>query len=136
MDVDAALRFVAENHHAVLVTHRHDGRPQMSPVLATVDTDRLVVISSRETAIKVKNIHRDARVSMCVMNDGFFGPWVQIDGTAEVISLPDAMDGLIEYYRGVSGEHPDWDDYCAMMAREKRVLIRVTPERAGPAVSG
>jgi PPOX class probable F420-dependent enzyme len=94
------------------------------------------VVSSRETAVKTKNLRRDGHASLCVMNDGFYGPWVQVDGTAEVVSLPEAMDGLVEYYRQVAGEHPDWDDYRAAMQREKRVLLRITPERAGPNVSG
>jgi PPOX class probable F420-dependent enzyme len=94
------------------------------------------VISSRETAIKVKNLRRDPRTSVCVVEDSFFGGWVQVDGSAEVVSLPDAMEGLIEYYRDISGEHPSWDEYRAAMERERRVLIRITIERAGPTQSG
>ena len=135
MDVEGAVRFVAENHQAILCARRKDGSPQMSPVAAAV-VDGTIVISSRETAIKVKNLRRDARVSLCVVNDGWYGPWVQIDGTAEVVSLPAAMGGLVEYYRQVAGEHPDWDDYRGAMEREQRVLIRVVAERAGPNVSG
>ncbi len=136
MDIDAALRFVAENHHAVLATRRRDDAPQLSPVAVAVDDDGKLVVSSRETAVKIKNLRHDPRASVCVMNDAFYGPWVQVDGTAEVVSLPDAMDGLVAYYRQVSGEHPDWDDYRAAMERDQRVLIRVTLERAGPNVSG
>jgi PPOX class probable F420-dependent enzyme len=135
VDIEAALRFVAENHHAVLATRRRDGSPQMSPVAVAAD-DGAVVISSRETAIKVKNLLRDNRASLCLLNDGFFGPWGQLEGPAEIVTLPEAMDGLIAYYRQISGEHPDWDDYRDGMEREKRVLIRVTPVRAGPNVSG
>jgi PPOX class probable F420-dependent enzyme len=135
MDVEAALRFVGENHRAVLATHRRDGMVQMSPVAVAADAG-LVIISSRETAIKVKNLRRDSRAALCVMNDGFYGSWVQIDGTAEIVPLPDAMEGLVAYYRAVAGEHPDWDDYRAAMQREKRVLIRITPQRAGPNISG
>jgi PPOX class probable F420-dependent enzyme len=135
MDIEAALRFVAENHHAVLATRRRDGSPQLSPIACGVDGGD-IVISSRETAIKTKNARRDPRVSLCVLADSFYGPWAQVDGTATVVSLPEAMDGLIEYYRGISGEHPDWDDYRDAMQREQRVLIRVRPERAGPNVSG
>jgi PPOX class probable F420-dependent enzyme len=136
VDIEAALRFVAENHHAILATRRRDGSPQLSPVVAGVDDQGRVVVSTRETAIKAKNARRDARVAVCAFGDGFFGPWAQIDGTAEVVSLPDAMDGLIAYYRGISGEHPDWDDYRDAMQREKRVLLLITPERAGPSISG
>jgi PPOX class probable F420-dependent enzyme len=135
VDVEAALRFVRENHRAVLAARRSDGRAQLSPVLCAA-VDDAVVISSRETAVKVQNLRRDAQASICVMNDGFYGPWVQVDGPATVVSLPDAMDGLVEYYRQVSGEHPDWDDYRAAMEREHRVLIRITPEYAGPNISG
>jgi PPOX class probable F420-dependent enzyme len=136
VDVQAALRFVAENHHAILATRRRDGSPQLSPVVAGVDEQGRVVISTRETAIKAKNARHDPRVAICAFNDSFFGQWAQIDGMAEVVSLPDAMDGLVAYYRGISGEHPDWDDYRDAMQREKRVLLLITPERAGPNVSG
>ncbi|HTL85252.1 MAG TPA: PPOX class F420-dependent oxidoreductase [Acidimicrobiia bacterium] len=135
MDVEAALRFVAENHHAILATARRDGKPQLSPIACAV-VDGKIVISSRETAIKVKNLRREPYASLCVLNDGFFGAWVQVEGPAEIVSLPDAMDGLIEYYRQISGDHPDWDDYRAAMQREQRCLIRVTAERAGPNISG
>jgi PPOX class probable F420-dependent enzyme len=136
MDVEAALRFVAENHRAVLATRRRDGSPQLSPVTIGVNDEGYAVISTRETAVKAKNVRRDPHVSVCVFSDGFYGPWAQIDGTAEVVSLPEAMDGLIDYYRRISGEHPDWDDYRDAMQREKRVLLRITPERAGPNISG
>jgi PPOX class probable F420-dependent enzyme len=135
MDLEGALRFVAENHHAVLSTRRRDGAPQMSPVAVAVLGDTIVV-SSRETAIKVKNLQRDNRASLCLLNDGFFGPWGQVEGPAEIVHLPEAMDGLVEYFHQISGEHPDWDEYRDAMQREQRVLIRITPERAGPKVSG
>jgi PPOX class probable F420-dependent enzyme len=136
MDVATALDFVREHHRGVLATVRRDGRPQMSPIAASVDADGLVAISSRETAIKVKNLRRDPRASLCAFNDGFFGDWVQLDGTAEILSLPDAMEPLVEYYRSLSGEHPDWDDYRATMERDQRLLIRIRVERAGPNVAG
>ena len=136
MNLDDARGFLRSNHHAVLATFRRDGRPQLSPVAVALDADGFAVVSSRETAVKTKNLRRDARASLCVMNDGFFGEWVQIEGTATVVSLPDAMDGLVEYYRAVSGEHPDWDDYRAAMERDRRVILRIAIERAGPDVSG
>ena len=136
MDVATALDFVRRHHHGVLATMRKDGRPQMSPIAAAVDADGLIAISSRETAIKVKNLRRDPRASLCAMNDGFYGDWVQLDGTAEIVSLPDAMEPLVEYYRSLSGEHPDWDDYRAAMERDQRLLIRIRVERAGPNVAG
>ena len=93
-------------------------------------------MSSRETAFKTKNVRRDPRVSILVFTDGFYGPWVQIDGMAEVISLPEAMEPLVEYYRSISGEHPDWDEYRSAMEREQRVVLSVTVTRAGPDRSG
>jgi PPOX class probable F420-dependent enzyme len=136
MDVRDALNFVRDNHRVVLATRRANGDPQLSPLVCAVDDDGKVVISTRETAIKVKNVRRDPRVALCVINDGFFGRWVQLDGTAEIVSLPDAMEGLVDYYRRISGEHPDWDDYRTAMQRERRCLLRVTVTRAGPDVSG
>jgi PPOX class probable F420-dependent enzyme len=135
MDIESALRFATENHHAILATRRKDGAPQMSPVAVATMGDR-IVISSRETAVKTKNLLRDPRASLCLLNDGFFGAWAQVEGTAEVVHLPEAMDGLVEYYRQISGEHPDWDEYRNAMERDQRVLLRITPERAGPNVSG
>jgi PPOX class probable F420-dependent enzyme len=136
MDSEEARRFVRENHRAVLATRRADGRPQMSPVVAAVDSAGKVVISTRETAIKTRNLRHDPHASLCVMNDGFFGPWVQIDGAAEIVPLPEAMEGLVDYYRAVAGEHSDWDDYRRSMEQERRVLLRITVERAGPDHSG
>lgn len=115
---------------------RRDGTPQMSPVACTVDDAGRVVVSSRETAIKVKNVRRDPRAWLCVFPDAFYGGFVQVEGNVDVVSLPEAMDGLIDYYRSVAGEHPDWDDYRAAMQREKRVLIRLELTRAGPDVAG
>ena len=132
MEIDQALDFVTANHRGILLTHRSDGGPQMSPIVAGVDTDGYVVVSSRETAYKVKNLRRDPRASVCMFTDGFYGEWVQIDGVARIVSLPEAMDALIDYYRLLSGEHPDWDEYRAAMREERRVLIRISPERAGP----
>ena len=136
MDLDHARQFIRENHRAVLATGRRDGRPQLSPVACGVAADGAVVISSRETAIKVKNLRRSPEASLCVFEDSFFGSWIQVDGTAEIVSLPEAMNGLVEYYRDVAGEHPNWDEYRNAMEREHRVLIRVLLERAGPDQSG
>jgi PPOX class probable F420-dependent enzyme len=132
----AALDVIAGQHRAVLATTRADGRPQLSPVAAAV-VDGVVVVSSRETAMKVKNLVRRPYASLCVFPDSFFGgTWVQVEGPAEIVHLPAAMEGLVDYYRAVAGEHPDWDDYRAAMTREQRVLIRVTVERAGPDKAG
>lgn len=136
MDLDEARRFLSENHRGVLATYRRDGRMQMSPILAVPDDEGRILISSRETAYKVRNLRRDPRASLCVLNDGFFGEWAYVEGTAEIISLPEAMDGLIDYYRRGAGEHDDWDDYRQAMERERRVLIRIPIERAGPTKAG
>lgn len=136
MESTAALELIRRQHHAVLATTRTDGHPQLSPVAATVLDDR-VVVSSRETAMKVHNLRRHPYASLCVFADSFYGaPWVQVEGPAEVLSLPQAMEPLVEYYRSVAGEHPQWDDYRAAMEQERRVLIRITIERAGPDRAG
>ena len=136
MDLNEALNVIREQHRAVLATMRDDGTPQMSPILVAVDDDGQVLVSTRETAVKVRNLRRDPRVWLCVLPDGFFGRWVQVEGRAEIVSLPDAMEGLVDYFRRVSGEHDDWDDYRAAMERERRVLLRVTVTRAGPDQAG
>ena len=136
MDLDKARQFVQGHHRAVLATRRRSGDPQLSIVAAGIDGDGRAVISSRETAIKTKNLRRDPRASLLVMSDEFYGDWVQLDGTVEVVSLPEAMELLIDYYRGVAGEHDDWDDYRAAMERDQRVILRLTIDRAGPDTSG
>ncbi|TQM42982.1 PPOX class F420-dependent oxidoreductase [Pseudonocardia cypriaca] len=136
MDLDQAREVVREQHRAVLATLRADGTPQMSPVLVAVDDGGRVLVSTRETALKVRNLRRDPRSWLCVLPDGFFGRWVQIEGRTKIVPLPDAMDGLVDYYRRVSGEHDNWDDYRAAMQREQRVLLRIELTRAGPDRSG
>ena len=132
MDLAEAQQFLRDHHRAVLATWRRDGRIQLSPIVVGIDAEGRAIVSSRETAYKTKNLRRHGRASLCVFVDGFYGPWVQIDGTAEVVSLPQAMELLVDYYRRVAGEHPDWDDYRRAMEREQRVLIRITMESAGP----
>jgi PPOX class probable F420-dependent enzyme len=136
MDLEQARAFLRSHHRSVLAATRSDGRPQLSPVVHSVDGDGRVIISSREPAFKVRNLRRDPRASLCAIQDGFFGDWIQVDGVAEIVSLPDALDVLIDYYRQVSGEHPDWDDYQAAMVKERRVAIRLRIERAGPDRAG
>ena len=132
MDLVAARDVLAGQHRAVLLTYRADGSPQMSPVVCALDEAGRLVVSTRETARKVHHVRRDPRVALCVLPDAFFGRWIQVEGRAEVVGLPDAMDGLVAYYRTVSGEHPDWDAYRRAMVDERRVLLVVTLERAGP----
>jgi PPOX class probable F420-dependent enzyme len=136
MDLDAARDFLKDNHRAILVTLRRDGGLQTSPVGAVTDGNGYAVISSRETAYKTRNLRRDPRATLCVMNDGFYGRWIQVDGRAEIVSLPEAMEPLVDYYRRMAGEHPDWDDYRAAMRKEQRCLIRIQIERAGPDRAG
>jgi PPOX class probable F420-dependent enzyme len=131
-----AQQFLRDHHRAILATLRADGRPQLSPVLYAVDDQGRMLISTRETAVKTRNLRRDPFASLCAFADGFFGEWVQAEGTAEVISLPDAMDLLVDYYRMISGEHPDWSDYRAAMVQDRRVIVRVTVSRTGPSISG
>lgn len=136
MDLDAAREFLRENHRCVLSTRRSDGRPQMSPVVAAVDAAGRITISTRETAMKTKNVRRDPAVSLCVLNDRFFGAWLQVDGVADLIGLPEAMEGLVDNYRTIAGDHEDWDEYRRSMERERRVLMAITPTRAGPDRAG
>jgi PPOX class probable F420-dependent enzyme len=136
MDVAGAQEFIRANHRAVMSTFRRDGRPALSPVLVTLDDAGRVIVSTRDTAMKVKHVRRDPRVAMAVMNDGYFGDWVHVEGSAEVVELPEAMEILVEYYRDISGEHPDWNDYRAAMQRDRRVIIRFAIDRAGPKQQG
>jgi PPOX class probable F420-dependent enzyme len=136
VDVAAAQDFVRRHHHGVMATFRRDGRPALSPVLVTLDDEGRVEVSTRETAMKVKHLRRDPRVAVTVFTDRFFGDFVQVEGTAEILPLPEAMEPLVEYYRQLSGEHPDWADYRAAMERDQRVIVRFAIERAGPNRSG
>jgi PPOX class probable F420-dependent enzyme len=136
MDLDQAREFLRRHHRAVMATRHPSGRLQMSPVLVALDDAGRAVVSTRETARKTRNLDRDPWVTLCVMTDRFFGEWIQVDGEAEVVRLPEALDLLVDYYRSVVGEHPDWEDYRAAMQRERRVLVRVTINRAGPDTHG
>ena len=136
MELDDARAFLRDNHRAVLHTYRRDGTPQLSPVTVAVDDDGHAIVSTRETSVKVANLERDPRVSLCVFSDVFFGPWIRIDGTAEIVHLPDALEPLIDYYRRIAGEHDDWEAYRQAMRDEQRVLFRITIDNAGPDVSG
>jgi PPOX class probable F420-dependent enzyme len=136
MDIEEARQFLRENHSAIVCTIRQNGEPTMSPIAVGVDDEGYAVISSRETAFKVKHLRRDPRVWLCCLTRQFYGEWLLIKGRATVVSLPDAMEGLVDYYRGISGEHPDWDDYRAAMVAERRVLVRIELTKAGPDRSG
>jgi PPOX class probable F420-dependent enzyme len=136
MDIEEARDVIRTQHRAVMATIRRDGTPALTPVTVSVDDQGRVIISSRQTAYKVKNLRRDPRAWVCVMPDTFYGHWIQVEGRAQILELPEAMEPLVEYYRGVSGEHPDWDDYRAAMVRDRRVLIQIEITKAGPDVSG
>jgi PPOX class probable F420-dependent enzyme len=133
---ERVLKFVGAHHNAVLATYHADGRIQQSPVTVGLDAEGQVIISSRETAVKVRNLLRDPRMSLVVMTERFIGDWLLIEGEAEIVHLPEAMDGLVSYYRDLAGEHPDWDDYRAAMIRDQRVLIRITATKVGPTIMG
>ena len=136
VDIEALLEFVRPRHHMLLITTRQDGRPQASPVSGGVDAKGRIVISSYPERSKSANVRRDARTSVLVLSDDFGGPWVQVDGTGEVIDLPDAVEPLVDYYRSISGEHPDWDEYREAMRKQGKCLIRITPERWSPVATG
>jgi PPOX class probable F420-dependent enzyme len=133
---EAALDYLRANPRGVLATYRRDGQAQLSPVLAGVDAENRVVISTREGAMKTHNARRTPRAALCVLSQGFFGEWHSLEGSVEVISLPEAMELLVDYYRRVSGEHPDWQEYREAMTQEGRVLLRITVDRSGPTLQG
>jgi PPOX class probable F420-dependent enzyme len=136
MDVPSAVGFIRQHHRAVLATTRADGTTQMSPVTAGVDDRNRIEISTRETAYKVRHLRALPYAALCAFPDRFFGDWVQVEGPVEIVSLPEAMEPLVEYYRRISGEHSDWAEYRAVMERDRRLLLRLTVERAGPTVGG
>jgi PPOX class probable F420-dependent enzyme len=135
-DLDGLLEFVRPRHHMLLITTRADGTPQASPVSGGVDGEGRIVISSYPERAKSTNVERDPRTSVVVLSDEWNGAWVQVDGQGEVIQLPDAVEPLVDYYRSISGEHPDWDEYREAMRTQGKCLIRITPEHWGPVATG
>ncbi|MFD3498558.1 PPOX class F420-dependent oxidoreductase [Streptomyces sp. NPDC058678] len=136
VSLDELLDFVRPRHHAILLTRRSDGSPQGSPLTCGVDDSGRIVVSTYPERAKTRNAKRDPRVSLIVLSDDWDGPWVQIDGTAEVVDTPDSVEPLVEYYKNIAGEHPDWDEYRAAMLKQGKSIIRVTPERWGPVATG
>jgi PPOX class probable F420-dependent enzyme len=130
------LDFVRTRHSWVLVTTRADGRPQLSPVTGGVDESGRLVVSTYPDRAKATNLRRNPAASVLVVSDGFADPWVQVDGSAEVLDMPEAEDALVEYFRCISGEHPDWDDYRKAMRQQGKSLVRITVERWGPVATG
>ena len=136
VDLSELLEFVRPRHRMLIATTRTDGRPQISPVSGGVDGDGRIVISSYPTRSKTRNAERDRRTSVLVLSDDWDGAWVQVDGDAEVLHMPEAADGLVEYFRCISGEHADWDEYREAMAIQNKSLIRITPTRWSPIARG
>jgi PPOX class probable F420-dependent enzyme len=136
VDRAALVAFVRERHHLVLITTRRDGRPQSSPVTGGIDEDGRIVIATYPERAKTMNLRRDPACSVLVLSDDFDRAWVQLDGTAEVLDLPEALDPLVDYFRAVAGEHDDWDEYRQAMRDQGKSLIRVTIERWGPIATG
>ncbi|MDQ1661509.1 MAG: hypothetical protein QOJ68_1489 [Blastococcus sp.] len=136
VDRAALLDFLRPRHHALLLTRRRSGGVQLSPVTCGVDGEGRIVVATYPQRAKVVNARRDPAVSMCVLSDEWDGPWVQIDGTAEVLDLPEAVEPLVDYFRAISGEHPDWDEYREAMTRQGKSLLRVTVSDWGPIATG
>jgi PPOX class probable F420-dependent enzyme len=136
VDRDGLLEFVRPRHHFVLITRRAGGAPQASPVTGGVDGEGRLVISTYPQRAKVRNARRDTRVSVLVLSQDFGDAWVQLDGECEVLDLPDALEPLVDYYRAIAGEHPDWDEYREAMRVQGKSLLRITPTRWGPIATG
>ena len=136
VEAEALAELIRPRHHAILVTTRADGRPQVSTVTCGLDTQGRIVISTYPQRAKARNVRRDPAVSVCVLSDDWDGAYVQVDGTAELLELPDALEPLVEYFRVISGEHPDWDEYRDAMRRQGKCLIRITITRWGPIATG
>ncbi|MDX3643042.1 PPOX class F420-dependent oxidoreductase [Streptomyces sp. MB09-02B] len=136
VSLEELLDFVRPRHRALLLTRRSDGGPQASPLTCGVDDSGRIVVSTYPERAKTRNAKRDERVSVVVLSDDWDGPWVQIDGTAEVIHSPDSVEPLVEYFRNISGEHPDWDEYRAAMIKQGKSIIRITPVKWGPVATG
>jgi PPOX class probable F420-dependent enzyme len=130
------LDFLRPRHRMLLATTRADGRPQMSPVTGGLDAEGRIVISTYPARSKSRNAERNPRTSVLVFSDEWDGPWVQVDGDAEVLHMPEAVEGLVDYFRCIAGEHPDWDEYRDAMAVQGKSLIRITPTRWGPIATG
>jgi len=136
VDLAGLLEFVRPRHQMVVITRRQDGSPQASPVTGGLDEQGRIVVSTYPERAKAANARRDARVSVLVLSDDFGGAWVQVDGECEVLDLPESLEPLVDYYRSISGEHPDWDEYRAAMHRQGKSLLRITPQRWGPVATG
>jgi PPOX class probable F420-dependent enzyme len=128
--------FVRPRHQAVLSTRRQDGMPQMSPVTMGLDPEGTILVATYPERAKVRNLRRRPVADVCVLSEGFGGAWIQVTGPARVVDLPEALEGLVAYFRSISGEHPDWDEYRQAMVDQGKVLISIRPERWGPISQG
>lgn len=136
VDRDALLEFVRPRHRATLVTYRADGRLQLSPVTCGLGPEGHLLISTYPRRAKASNLRRRPECSVMIQSDDWDDPYVQLDGTAEVVDLPESVDGLVEYFRCISGEHPDWEEYRAAMVSQGKSLIRITITGWGPIATG
>jgi PPOX class probable F420-dependent enzyme len=136
VDRDGLTEFLRPRHHMILLTWRRDGGVQGSPVTAGVDDEGRIVVATYPERAKSTNVARRPRASVIVLSEEFNGPWVQVDGEAELITLPDAVEPLVDYFRAISGEHPDWAEYRQAMVDQGKALIRITPTRWGPVATG
>ena len=133
---DELVEFLRPRHCGTLVTRRRDGGLQMSPVTCGVDAEGRIVVSTYPRRAKAINARRDHAVSIVVHSDEWDGPYVQVDGTAEVLDLPDSVEPLVDYFRCISGEHPDWDEYREAMRQQGKSLIRISIDHWGPVATG
>ncbi|MGI9596394.1 MAG: PPOX class F420-dependent oxidoreductase [Acidimicrobiales bacterium] len=136
VSLDGLLEFVRPKNHWVMTTMRRDGRPQISPVSGGVGPDGRLLVSTYPSRDKVHNLRRDPRTTICVLSDHFGGAWVQVDGSATITDVPDAIEGMVDYFRAISGEHPNWDEYRAAMLRQGKCLLSIDIERWGPIATG
>ncbi|MDO9395352.1 MAG: PPOX class F420-dependent oxidoreductase [Herbiconiux sp.] len=136
VDREGMLAFVRPRHRMLVATTRADGRPQMSPVTGGVDELGRIVISTYPGRAKTRNAERRPAASVLVLSDDWNDAWIQVDGDAEVLHMPEAADGLVDYYRCIAGEHPDWAEYRAAMTLQDKSLLRITPARWSPVATG
>ena len=135
-DREALLDFVRPRHNGLVITTRADGTPQASPVTCGVDDQGRIVVSTYPQRAKARNARRNPNVSIVVLSDNFGDAWVQVNGTAELIDAATDVEPLVDYFRNIAGEHPDWDEYRAAMVKQGKTLLRITPLTWSPIATG
>jgi PPOX class probable F420-dependent enzyme len=130
------LRFVRPRHRMLVLTRRADGGPQASPVTGGVDGAGRIVVATYPERAKTRNARQRPQVSVVVLSNEWNGAWVQVDGDCEVLDVPDAVEAFVEYYRSISGEHPDWAEYRQAMIDQGKSLLRITPTGWSPIATG